>query len=261
MPTPPLLTHPRLRALAPDPPAVVSVRNLRATLHRSGHDAWNRPGKQQPCLISVEVGFLSEFDTAASTDRLGADTLHYGMLSKAVLGCVSAVEAEEKDVIGLEGEKGVVHVLKAVWMDLTALELDGRPRDAGWMRQGKAVVDLRRVRFLSVTVALPKASLLGEGVSLTASAVFDAGGSGTMEARAMALEITRLRVPTLVGVNDNERLAKQFVIVTVTLEGLVREQDFYTHIERDVVQVRSRFHKTHVITMALTGVGNGKVII
>jgi hypothetical protein len=97
-------------------------------------------------------------------------------------------------------------------------------------------VDVSRVRRLALTVALPKASLLGDGVSLTASALF-AEGTGRMEARAMALEISRLRVPTLVGVNTNERLAKQFVVTTVTVEGFDRPDDVYTEIEAVVVKV------------------------
>jgi hypothetical protein len=93
------------------------------------------------------------------------------------------------------------------------------------------------VRVLTVTVGLPKASLLGEGVSVTASAVFDEAGRGVMEARAMALEVKGLRVPTLVGVNANERLARQFVVVTVTVEGLTTKEDIYTEIEAEVVRV------------------------
>lgn len=46
-----------------------------------------------------------------------------------------------------------------------------------------------------------------------------------------------MRVPTLVGVNDNERLAKQFVITTVTVEGFTRGEDVYTEIEAVVVKV------------------------
>jgi hypothetical protein len=118
------------------------------------------------------------------------------------------------------------------------LGLDGSWSGAARHEEGAAfLVDVGKVRLLSVTVALPKASLLGDGVRLTASAVFDAAGTGRVEGRAMALEVSRLRVPTLVGVNANERLAKQFVVVTVTVEGFTRGEDVYTEIERDVVEV------------------------
>jgi dihydroneopterin aldolase len=235
----PLLPHPRLHALAPDPPATVAVRNHSTTLQHAGHDAWNRAHKPQPCLISASVAFLAPFSTAAAHDKLGGDTVHYGLLSKAVLGCVQEFDAELKKAAAAgmmgERERGVQEVLGEVWCELTGLELDGRP--AVGMEEEKPVLDLGRVRVVSVTVGLPKGSLLGEGVSVTASAVFGEDGSGVMEARAMALEVKGLRVPTLVGVNANERLARQFVVVTVTVEGLTTKEDIYTEIEGDVVRV------------------------
>ncbi|KAK4136384.1 hypothetical protein BT67DRAFT_397446 [Trichocladium antarcticum] len=236
----PLQTAAATRALAPDPPATVRVQNLRTTLQHAGHDAWNRAHKAQPCLLSAEVSFAAPFAAASAHDRLGADTVHYGTLSKAVLGSVAAFEAEAAaaggQAAGLE-ETGVRSVLARVWRDLTGLGLDGSScRALGEAR--RAFLDLDRVRFLSLTVALPKASLLGEGVALTASAVFGVGGEeeGRMAARALALEISRLRVPTLVGVNANERLARQFVVATVTVDGFESEEDVYTEVEGVVVK-------------------------
>ncbi|KAH6650726.1 hypothetical protein F5144DRAFT_598154 [Chaetomium tenue] len=233
MPTTPLLTHPRLRALAPDPPATVSIRNLTTTtpLQHAGHDAWGRARKAQPCTLSAEVAFHAPFAAASARDALGEDTVHYGTLSKAVLGSVARFEGEVQ-AEAEAGERSLRDVLGGVWGDLTGLELDGRVRDGS---ATAAFLDVSKVRLLSVTVALPKASLLGDGVRLTASAVFNAAEQGGMEGRAMALEVSRLKVPTLVGVNANERLAKQFVIATVTVEGFTRGEDAYTDIERDVV--------------------------
>ncbi|KAL2271201.1 hypothetical protein VTJ83DRAFT_572 [Remersonia thermophila] len=213
MASPPLITHSRLLSLCPDPPAAVAVRNLQTALRLSGRDAWGREGRTQPCLVSVEVRFRHGFGLTARGDRLGRETVHYGLLSKAVLRCVEEFEAAGA---GSAEAHGVKDVLAAVWARLTGLAT---------------------VRFLSVTVGLPKASLLGEEVRLTASAVFDASrAGGPVEARAAALEICRLRVPTLVGVNDNEREAKQFVIATVTVEGFAGGEDSYVEIERNVVQ-------------------------
>ena len=234
----PLLTHPRLRALAPDPPATVSIYNLSTAtpLVGAAHDAWGRARKAQPCTISAEVAFHAPFAAASARDKLGADTVHYGTLSKAVVGSVAGFERE---VLQAEGEeRSLRDVLGRVWADLTGLEFEGRVRGGG-ATVVPPFLDLSKVRLLSVSVALPKASLLGDGVRLTASAVFDAAEQGGMEGRAMALEVSRLKVPTLVGVNANERLAKQFVIVTVTVEGFTRWVDAYTDIERDVVTVSS----------------------
>ncbi|KAL1842275.1 hypothetical protein VTJ49DRAFT_5660 [Mycothermus thermophilus] len=228
---PPLITHARLLALCPDPPATVAVRNLQTTLRRSGLDAWGREGRTQPCLVSVEVRFLQGFGLTARGDRLGRETVHYGLLSKAVLGCVERFEATEE---GSTEECGVKDVLAAVWARLTGLTVDG---EAYQTPTANPLLDLETVRFLSVSIALPKASLLGEGVKLTASAVFDSSrADGPVEARAAALEICRLRVPTLVGVNDNEREAKQFVVATVMVERFAGGGDCYTDVERNVVR-------------------------
>lgn len=240
---PTLTTLLHTRALASEPPAVVRVQNLQTTLQHAGHDAWNRAHKAQPCLISAEVGFAAPFASASAHDRLGEDTVHYGTLSKAVLESVRGFEEGirgkgEGEGEGAREEKGVRSVLERVWGDLTGLGLNG----AELVSEGKttkAFLDLTRVRFLSVTIALPKASLLGERVGLTASAVF--GQDGTMEARALALEIYWLRVPTLIGVNANERLAKQFVITTVRIDGFECEEDMYTEVEGVVVKVRAQF--------------------
>ncbi|KAH6853781.1 Dihydroneopterin aldolase-domain-containing protein [Chaetomium sp. MPI-CAGE-AT-0009] len=208
----------------------------------SGRDAWGRTHKAQPCTVSAEVAFHAPFATAAARDALGDDTVHYGTLSKAVLASVAgfekkrAREAEAAAEAGGPGERTLRDVLACVWRDLTGLELDGRVCDETAAEgAAPAFLDVSKVRLLSVSVALPKASLLGDGVRLTASAVFNAAEQGQMEGRAMALEVSRLKVPTLVGVNANERLAKQFVIVTVTVEGFASGEDAYTEIERDVV--------------------------
>lgn len=229
----PLKTTPQIRALAPEPPATVRVQNLHLTLTHAGHDAWGRAGKSQPCTISVEVGFAERFSTAAASDRLGEDTVHYGTLSKVVLGSVARFEEGSRQHALGQGERGLMHVLEHVWRDLTGLKLDGTEvKVAG----ETPLIDIAKVQFLSLTVGLPKASLLGDGVALRASAVVDPS-LRRVSARALALEITRLKVPTLIGVNANERLAKQFVVVTVTIEKFDQSEDIYPGVEAAVVKV------------------------
>ncbi len=225
----PLLPTPTLLALAPTPPATVSIQNLTTTLHHAGHDAWNRAHKPQPCLLSATVAFSEPFATASATDRLGADTVHYGSLSKALLARLKEFEAGWTQD---GGERSVGDVVGDLWRGLTGKEGIG-----GGETAERGFLDVGRVRVLRVSVALPKASLLGEGVRLTASAVFDEARQERVEGWARQLEVTRLRVPTLVGVNDNERLAKQFVVATVTVEGFTRVEDVYTDIEAVVVKV------------------------
>lgn len=55
---------------------------------------------------------------------------------------------------------------------------------------------------------------------------------------AISLRLHDLRVPTLVGVNENERLARQFVVATVTLDKFNPvAEDHYTALEALVVKV------------------------
>ncbi|KAK3905849.1 hypothetical protein C8A05DRAFT_30307 [Staphylotrichum tortipilum] len=226
-----LLPTPHLHALFPSPPAAVHVRNLHTTLQHAGHDAWNRAHKAQPCTLSASVLFSSPFAAAARDDRLGEETVHYGSLSKELLGAVGVMEGVWKNEGG-ERERGVGDVVGGLWTAMTGLGFDMEEAPEGWKGEG-VLIRMGRVRLFSVTVGLPKASLLGEGVKLTAAAVFE---GGRVKARARALEVSRLRVPTLVGVNKNERLAKQVVVVTVVVEGFTRGEDVYVEIEADVVK-------------------------
>lgn len=125
-------------------------------------------------------------------------------------------------------------MLNQIFVHLTGLSIDGVRGDGTPFLGGS----LDRIGFLGVKLTLPKASLLGEGVSLTASAGFD--NTGKMTARALGMEITRLGVPTLVGVNPNEREARQMLVVTVGIEGIKVRGDRYVRVEKAVVKVSER---------------------
>ncbi|KAK3694983.1 hypothetical protein B0T22DRAFT_88992 [Podospora appendiculata] len=219
-----------VRASAGEPVAVVRVRNLQ-TVIQGPHDAWGRPYKPQPALISAEVSFAAPFDTAATDDRLGADTLHYGNLSKAILASLddfrpgnTAPAADSEHRLTLRNCVGTI------WDHLTGTGA----------AQMTSLISPARVRFLSITVCLPKASLLGEGASLTRSCVFGAaaaGGESKSAKHAVALSLNKLRVPTLVGVNANERLSKQFVVTTIAIDKCNMREDAYAKIEDLVVKV------------------------
>ncbi|KAK4461124.1 hypothetical protein QBC42DRAFT_270854 [Cladorrhinum samala] len=220
-----------VRTLAAELPAIVRVSNLQCLLSSAGHDAWNRPAKTQPCLLSAEVGFSSPFESAAASDKLGEDTVHYGTLSKALL---ASLDSYAPASTGDEADGSVQDVLAKLWGDLTGQDLEANEKEGVQAFFKKGTLG-KTVRLLSVTVTLPKASLLGEGVSYTATAVFGEE-SGSVEARALQMKIVRLRVPTLIGVNKNEREAKQMVVTTVTLEGLNRKVDVFTKVEGIVVK-------------------------
>ncbi|KAK3328942.1 hypothetical protein B0H66DRAFT_7410 [Apodospora peruviana] len=242
MPASPLSSSWTVRASAGEPFAVVQVRNLQTTIEAAVPDAWGRPHKLQPLLVSAELSFAQPFAAAAADDQLGSDTVHYGTLSKAILDSLRIFStAAVTETLGRSHVPSSLRdVLETVWVDLTGFHVDGsRPPATPFSKREPFLspASLSRVKFLRVTLLLPKASLLGDGVSLTASSVFKAGEEGVVaEQHGVELAIHGLKVPTLIGINENERLAKQFVIATVTIDKFAQSgTDIFTDVEALVV--------------------------
>lgn len=92
------------------------------------------------------------------------------------------------------------------------------------------------VTMVEIEVVLPKASLLGSGVSVKGSFVYDAAGSGP-GAYSMVLKMHDLKMPAIIGINPNERLAKQVVICNVDMEKWDREDDAWAELEEVIAKV------------------------
>ncbi|CAN8099247.1 unnamed protein product [Discula destructiva] len=249
-----------VRQAAGEPHAVVRVRQL-ATACIGPQDAWGRPNATQPVTVCAELHFSRPFEAAVAADRVtDGDTVHYGQLSKLILACVErsnehALAAASKAAArsagngssGTGGGAGVATstsnstsvdlrvLLEMIWIVLTGRNVNGD--DAA--PEAKPLLDLAKLRFMSLTVTLPKASLLGEGVSLTAANVFPPQLS-SLSMYALALKVHRLRVPTLIGVNANERLAKQFVVADVELDRFDYYPDLYCELEGLVVKATEK---------------------
>lgn len=254
---PPHITAWAAKSLAGEPVSVVRVRNLQAVT-RAGVDAWGRPGKPQPMLVSAELSFRHQFSQAPAEDRLGADTVNYGTLSKAIL---RTLENPRPDAEAL----GLGDVVNQIWLELTGCTVGQNPPavpEETTAGSPRPLVDLSVLRFMSVTLTLPKASLLGQGVSLTASSVFGLRGPGAgafVEGYATTLRLIGLRVPTLVGVNANERLAKQVVVADVELDKVNPSSSVYTFIEDRVV--KARLLPQHKPAFANRALDDGAVVL
>lgn len=224
----------QVRSLAGEPPAAVSVRNLSTNLYAAS-DAWGRKctSAPQPCLISAEVHFKQPFGTAAANDQLGADTVHYGNLSKAILERMKRFTVPRETNGDSDSNFTLAYVLHDLWVGLTGWAHFGSVKE-----EEKPFLDIATIRFLSLTVTLPKASLLGEGVSMTCSQFFKNGPGEKMRENLISasLKIHGLKVPTLVGVNPHERKAKQFVTTSVSVERYFRMDDYYPELEEVVVR-------------------------
>ncbi|RCI14517.1 hypothetical protein L249_6857 [Ophiocordyceps polyrhachis-furcata BCC 54312] len=207
-------------------PAIVRVRGLQTTV-KGPHDAWGRPGRPQPMLMSAEVALQGAFAASSSQDALAVDTVHYGQLSKAIrasverLSLLSALpEAEPLTTLFSN--------LALVWRDIRAGDNADVPSPDADIR----LLDVGAVSYLLLTAFLPKASLLGDGVSL----VMAGAVSGFAEEPTCALGLHGLRVPTLIGINGNERRARQTVVISVEIDNFDPSADNYHGIEARVVE-------------------------
>ena len=233
-----------VRAAAGEPFAVVRVKNLQ-TVIRAGTDAWGRPNDAgQPVLVSAEVSFGNNFSTAASQDELGLDTVHYGNLSKAILSVLNAyipasIAAPSAPVRAGDNDSyaPLSSIMDRIWTRLTGTNLNGSS-GASAAPGSPPFLDLSRVRFLSITLRLPKALLLGDGVTLAACSLFETHEGRSWTAMfSRTLRLHDLRVPTLIGLNAIERKAKQFAVTTVEVDKVDFEADFYTLLEDLIVKV------------------------
>lgn len=219
-----------ITSAAGQPPSLIRLRNLQATA-RIGLDAWSRPCRPQPILISACVSLARASASSSSADRVAADTVHYGLLSKAILSTLD--EVDHRVANGGDGEAlSLRGLLNEIWVNLAGQHIDGSDGPA---MAHTPFLDLKATRCLSISIRLPKASLAGGCVGLTGMSLFE-GGEAQMY--GVALDIAHMQVPTLIGVNENERKAKQVVIADVTLDCF-EDGDIYPHLESAVYDVCS----------------------
>jgi FolB domain-containing protein len=181
----------------------IEVRDLEVTTN-AGVDAWGRQ-KEQRALITVTLTLAETFDTAAAADALDTSTVHYGKLSKNIRDRV------QNDNSGWKSTSLLAHGIHEEIM-MTARDTTLQAR--------------------KVTVFYPKSSLLGDGVGYSC---FMSPAAGAF---CNVLYLQNLRIPCLVGVNSNERTAKQPVVVNLWVECVNDARtDDYASLESVVVDV------------------------
>lgn len=231
-----LATAPQVRIDAGEPSARVQVRNLQCSL-TGPCDAWSRQGRPQPALISVEVWLREPFETSSATDAVTADTVHYGLLAKAVNGTLKRLErAGAEDPVAQPASPSCLSdCLGAVWEDLVDGTGDTPP-----------FLNTTTISYLRVSIQLTKASLAGDGPTLTWAASFQRDGKLSLHARSLAIH--GIRIPILIGVNANERMAKQRVIAHLDIEPMEQWADSHCEIESVLVEVSEYFFEENVPT-------------
>ncbi|GKT82881.1 folB domain-containing protein [Colletotrichum tofieldiae] len=246
----------QVRAEAGEPFAVIRVRDLHGTL-KAGTDAWGRLNKAQPVIISAELSLAQPFDSASASDMVSDDTVHYGHLAKALLASLDVVNS----LVETRGSPcSLWFALLHIFEHLAGYRLDHRertPEDVVRTNQGGTLrAQLERVRLMDITLTLPKGSLLGDGVSISRAMVFEAAKPVVW---SETLRIHGLRVPTLIGINANERKAKQVVKTDVEIEGyrsnVAGADDIYVDLESIVVKTleESSFETLEALGPAITG--------
>ncbi|KAI1329141.1 Dihydroneopterin aldolase-domain-containing protein [Xylariaceae sp. FL0255] len=281
-PAAPLLSTFQVRAAAGEPRAVVRVRNLQSTMS-AGQDAWGRSSKSQPVLLSSEISLAGSFETASENDTVADEgTVHYGTLSKTLLGGMADFAHVERGAAPAGGIRAAgaaeqvtpmpstANIFELLWVKMTGRVVDGS--QVALPAYEVPLLNARTLRSLSLTLHLPKASLLGSGVSLTTTACFkdaksldeeeespssasaSASASSSsakneqgqpkkqnpLRSYARTLRLHELRIPTLIGVNDNERTAKQMVVADIEIDRFdIDSVDIHTELERLVVDTIS----------------------
>ncbi|KAF2440185.1 tetrahydrobiopterin biosynthesis enzymes-like protein [Karstenula rhodostoma CBS 690.94] len=183
----------------------ITVRNLQASVD-AGVDVWGRPKKQR-ALLTVTLSLAKPFDSAAQADALDNSTVHYGILSKAVL---AHVDGQAGRVDSGQLANNICNVVQSTTGDtpLASVEVD---------------------------IFYPKGSMFGDGAG------FSLGKASLPEGKTYRqLHLRNVRIPCLIGVNANERQQKQPVIVNIWVDCLAAHRnDDYQKLETTVVEVIS----------------------
>jgi dihydroneopterin aldolase len=212
----------------------IRVTNLQTSLPVA-KDAWGRQGKLQPVLISASVSLREPFSSASSSDTVTNSTIHYGVLSKAILeSCRRCTDIFDASGLAADGFT-MEFLMQLIHLFLTHSVIQGQ-LDADYLRiVNDLVLPTKLLKSLEIVIKLPKASLVGIAVSLRYHLTYKIDGQGP-DKFSSVLKLHDLRIPTLVGVNPNERLAKQVLVVNVELDPWIQEES-YNELEEIVFKV------------------------
>ena len=155
---------------------VISLHGIPANL-AVGADAWGRPGKPQPVIISFNISYAAGIQEAAAKDDV-SKTMDYGKFYKAVRATLDNQDHGFSDI------KALLRVLH------------------NCVPLGDGV---------EINVYLPKASIRAAGgIRYTDLSERELGGKLV---RKESVSILDIRCTCLLGVNPHERLEKQPVAV------------------------------------------------
>ncbi|POS86344.1 hypothetical protein EPUL_001418 [Erysiphe pulchra] len=210
-----------------EPHSIIRVVNLQTTLDRVS-DAWGRYPNSQPALISCSLHLRKPFALAIEEDAVSDSTVHYGTLSKSILeACGRFSDAYSNCTIMLSR---LIHFIQR-WLTGIGGLID-EPCNAV---PSDFLLKSTPLELLTLEIMLPKASLLGSGIKVEGAFRYNKNGS-KVKMFSMMGEFSDLRIPTLIGVNPNERLAKQMLIVTVQIDYFNLHPDIFNELEQTIIK-------------------------
>lgn len=239
--------------------SIIRVQNL-STQALVGGSIWGVPSEDghrnifQPLLISSTLSLREPFTSAAQSDSINNSTVNYSTLSKEILKVIASRRPDlphSNEFQGLQMDWTLYELVKWMHLWLTGYSPLGiRPTtsfvsryldggcpcltEEGNQAYKPPLLDIKGLFELGFTLFLPKATLLSSGVSLTTSSMYFP--SNVLRS---TLKIHGIRVPTLIGVNRKERLAKQLLVVSVEVDPYIcQEGDYYNELEQIIVKVR-----------------------
>ncbi|TKA75089.1 hypothetical protein B0A55_05601 [Friedmanniomyces simplex] len=168
---------------------IISVKNLQLPCGVVAPDVWGK-AKEQPALLTLTLVLRGEgFGSAAGGDRLDGSTIHYGELSKRIRSACST-QGQTAGHVSAHAERIISEMSR---------------------KTSTSFITARSV----VEVHLPKASMYGDGVTLTNITEYDERGRTRAAQRIFVVREVKLML--LVGVNSYERSGKQPVLASIWL--------------------------------------------
>lgn len=213
---------------AREPHSVIRVSSLHVDLP-AVRDAWGRYPKSQPALITCAVSLHQPFTSASAKDAVTSSTIHYGNLSKAIIEACHRFS----DICPISPMplSLLLHYIQSWLTGVNSMD------DKKFELLAIPLIEPMGVELLTLEIFLPKASLLGSGVKMEEAFRYNRGKIA-IESYSVMLEICCLKIPVIIGVNQNEKLAKQVVVVSIQIDfyDTTFGEDFY-ELEQIIVKV------------------------
>lgn len=170
-----------------EPTSSVHIENLQIP-PVTAPDVWGR-AKLQPAVLSLSVYLRTAFTDHAGADNLST-SVNYGLLSKRI----RALDSLQAATVG-----GVFTQVK------DAVRQEGRKPDGSSVAES-GTIELR----------LPKASTTGDAFIFSQTFRYHDDDSPALQ-RA-SLSIPGMQLMALIGINDFERMAKQRIVASLSLD-------------------------------------------